>query len=108
LGVVDHAQQRVFLGRLGEQAEDREADEDPVWRLASAHAKDDLERLTLGEGQRLEPPEQRCAQLMEARGGELHLGLHPDGAQHGDLRRRRDKVVEQRGLADPCLAAEEE
>ena len=77
LRVVDDAEQGTLLGHLGDQAQHGQADEEPVRGGARAEPEHDLHGLTLWSRQPLEPIEQRCAQLMQARVGQLHLGLHP-------------------------------
>src|SRR5947208_2249239 len=56
----------------------------------------------------LEPIEQRCAQLMQADVVQLHLGLHPDGADDMQIGCRIDEVLEQSRLADAGLASQEQ
>ena len=104
LRVVDDAQQRTLLGHFGHQAEYGQADEEPIRGGARAQAEDDPKRVTLWSRQPLEPIEQRRAQLMQAREGQLHLGLHPHRPHDGQIRRRLDQVLQQRRLPDPGLA----
>ena len=47
LRVVDDAQQRTLLGRLGHQAEHGEADQEPLRRRSRGQAEDDPERVAL-------------------------------------------------------------
>ena len=47
LRVVDDAQQRTLLGRLRDQAQHRQPDQEPIRRGAGAQAEDDLERVAL-------------------------------------------------------------
>ena len=47
---------------------------------------------------------QRCAQLMQAGIGQLHLRLYPDRPHHCQIRRRLDHVLEQGRLPNPSLA----
>ena len=106
LGVVDDAQQRPLLGDLGEQAQRREADEEPVRRVARALAEHDLERLALRSRKLRQPIEHRHAQLVQAGEGELHLRLDACRAQDGHRRCGRDQVLQQRGLADSGFTAQ--
>ena len=51
--VVDGAEEGLFCGGLGDQAEDGEADEERVWGCAGAEAEGDGERVVLGRGEAL-------------------------------------------------------
>ena len=76
LRIVDDAQQPTILHRVGEQAQRRQADQEPVrWRLVP-QAKGRFERGTLGLRQVLSPRQQRAQQSVQARIAELTLGLH--------------------------------
>ena len=65
LRVIDHAEQRLWLRRGGEQAEGRQADHEPVRRRSSAPAERHVERGTLRWGKLVEILEQRHAQLVQ-------------------------------------------
>ena len=108
LRVVDDAEQGTLLSHLRDQAQDPQADEKPVRGCARAEPEHDLHGLTLWSRQPLEPIEQRCAQLMQARVGQLHLGLHPHRPDDGEIRRRLDQVLQQRRLPDPGLAPQDQ
>ena len=97
-----------MLGRVGDQAEHGEADEELLRRGPRAQAEDGPERVALRTRQPREPVEQRDAQLMQARVGQFHLGLDPDGAHQGHVRRRGDQVLQQRRLPDPGLAPQDQ
>ena len=104
LRVVDDAEQGTLLSDLRDQAQDAQADEKPVRGCARAEPEHDLHGLTLWSRQPLEPIEQRRAELVQTRVGQLHLGLHPHRADDGEIRRRVDQVLQQRRLPDPGLA----
>ena len=106
LRVVDDAQQGASLGRFAYEAEDGEADQEPIRRGSRGQAEDDSERVPLWTGQPLEALDQRSAQLVQAREGQLHLRLDPHCAGDGQVRRRLDQVPQQRRLSDPRLAPE--
>ena len=74
--VVDDADQRVFAGRLGEQAEHGQADQEPVRRRPGAEPERGTQRLVLRGRQAPGPAQQRGAQLVQAGEGQLHLRLH--------------------------------
>ena len=106
LRVVDDTQQRTLLGHLREQAQHRQPDEEPIRGSAGAQPEHDLHGLPLRRRELLEPVEQRPAQLMQAGEGQLHVRLHPHRPHDGQIRRRRDQVLQQRRLPDPGLAAQ--
>ncbi len=88
LRVVDEAEQRPFLGDVGQQAERSQRDQEAggvAGLEAEGHSQGDLLRL----GQRVEPPEHRSAEPVQPGERQLHLGL--------DARDLRDP--EARGLA---------
>ena len=108
LRVVDHDHQRLLLGGVGQQAQDRQSDEEAIRRRSSAQAERRAQRIALRARQLLEPAEHRRAQRVQAGVRELHLGL--DACRPGDpaaLRRRR-QVPQQGGLADSRLAAQDQ
>jgi len=59
-----------------------------------------------GGGQPLDPSQHRSAQLVKRRIRELHLGLDAEHPCDAEPRRMFDRVIEQRRLADACLAAQ--
>jgi hypothetical protein len=61
LRIVDHAHERLRVGRLGEQREHREADQEAIGRRAGAEPERRLERVLLGDGEHFEPIEERRA-----------------------------------------------
>ncbi|CNF68500.1 Uncharacterised protein [Mycobacterium tuberculosis] len=109
LRVVDDAEQRTVLRGLGEQAQHREPDEQRAGRGGLAQAECRLDRLALRCGQPLGGAHHRAAQLLQSGVGELHLRLGRDDALDPDAGRGiRDRPVQERGLADPGLAADDE
>ena len=73
LRVVDQAHQRTLLGRLGQEAQHRQGDEEVVRGGALLQPEGDPQRILLRAGQPVEPVEHGRAQLMQARERELHL-----------------------------------
>ncbi len=110
LAVVDERQQRLLLGGRGEQAEHARHDRVAIAAGRLAERERPAQRGGLGRRDRVEPVEQRPEQLAQAREGDVGLGLHPARAQdrHAGGDRLRARVLEQRGLADPGLADEEQ
>ena len=108
LRIVDRTQKRLLLGRIREQAERRQADDEAIRRLAVAEPERHTQSLALGRGQSVEPTEHRRAELVQAGKRELDLRLNSDRPQQPQVRRRIDRVVQQRGLADARLSAHHE
>ena len=108
LRIVDHAQQRPILRNLGEQAQGRQADQQPIRHRAGTQPERGGEGIALRTGDPIEPVEHRPAQLVQGAEGQLPLGLHSHRAKQGHVRRRSDHVLQERGLADPRLAPHEQ
>ena len=104
LRVVDDADERLFLGDLGEQRERGEPDQEPVGRRAGAPAEYGCERVALGDGQPVELIQHGSAELMEAAVGQLHLRLDADGPGDAPAGDTVGQVAEQRALAHTRLA----
>ena len=81
LGVIHQADEWPLGRHLGEETEEREANQEPVRHRAGADAEGDLKCLTLWCRQSLQVVEHRRAQLVERREREFHLGLDP-GDRH--------------------------
>ena len=75
LCVIDQGEQRPLLGRLGQQAEGRQRDQERVRRRPCAEAERDGKRVALGGGEAFQELEVRRAQLVKGRVGELHFLL---------------------------------
>ena len=108
LRVIDDAQQRMLLRHLREQAQHRQPDQERIRGRAGAQAEHDLERLGLRSRKPTPPIEHRRAELMQAREGQLHLGLDARRSRDGHIRPRLAEVVQQRSLPDPGLAPQHE
>ena len=106
LRVVDHADQRKRFGGLGQQAQDGHGHQEAIRGSALLQAERDLQRGALGRRQRLQPVEQRRAQMMQAGERELHLGLHAHRPRDATPGRLAGDVLQQRRLADTRLAAQ--
>jgi hypothetical protein len=108
LRVVDHADQRSFLGEVRQQAQDRHADRERVWDIPAPHVECRVQRVTLRIGEMPKPVKERRAQLVEP--GERHLRFrlgagHPRDTAAGRALRQ---VIKQRGLAGSRLAAQDQ
>ena len=110
LAVVDERQQRLLLGGRGEQAQHARHDGVAIAARRLAERERPAQRGGLGRRDRVEPVEQRPEQLAQARERDVRLGLHPARAQdrHAGALRPGARVLEQRGLADPGLADEQQ
>jgi len=108
LGVVDDAEQRALLGDAAQEAEHRQSDEESVGRLARRQAERDGERVPLRPRERVEAVEQRRAELMDPRERQLHLGLGARDLLDAERDRLPGRVPQQRRLADPGLAADDD
>jgi hypothetical protein len=108
LGVVDAAQHRAALARLGEEAEQAGRDQEAVAHGVEAQPQRAAQGRRLGRGQALEEVQARAHELVHARERQLVLGLDADAAQQRHVRGAVGGVLEQRALADPGLAAQHE
>ena len=106
LRVVHDADQRPLLRDVGQQAQDRQADEEPIRRVAVAQTERGAERVALRAGKALEAIQERRAQLLQPRERELHLRLDPGRPGDAAPGRVLHQILQQRALADPGLAAQ--
>ena len=75
LGIVDDNDQGLVLGRVGEQAQDGEPDQEPIRNRAGAETEGGAEGVTLWIGQSIQLTEERGTQLVEPAVRQLHLGF---------------------------------
>ena len=108
LRVIEYADQRSVLGDLGQQAERRQRHEKALRRRAVLQTERDLQRVPLRARQASELTEHRRAQLVQPGERKLHLGLDARGAGDATALRVLEHVLEQRRLADPRLAAQDQ
>ena len=106
--VVDEHHYRPLLGQGRQQAERRHADEVRFSRCGRRQPERGLERGALRARETAELAEHRAEQLVQPAEGDLHLGLDAARAQHRGGPGHRGRVLEQRRLADPRLAAQHE
>jgi hypothetical protein len=102
------ADERLIAGHLRQQPQQGETDEEPVRRRPGAEAERGIEGVSLGVRQPHMAVQHRCAQLVQPGEGQLHLGLDPRGPCDPAPGRGLLEVVEERGLADPRLAAQDQ
>ena len=107
LHVVEQAEHGP--GRVREQGEHGQRDEERVRGVRAAlQAERDPQRRRLRSGQAVHGGQQRAEQLMQRGVGQVRLGRRAVGRQHGGAAGPLARVLEQRGLADPRLAAEQQ
>ena len=108
VGIVDDTEHRALVGRHRQQAQDGEADQEPVGRSSVRQSERRPRRVALRIRQRVQAVEQRRTQLVERGERELHLGLDAGGADHLASHGRVHQVLEQRALADAGITTHHE
>jgi hypothetical protein len=108
LHIVDQTHERLHLGRLGEQGEDRQGHEEAVRGVAVLQPERRAQGIALRTGQSVESVEHRRAQLVKPGERELHLRLDARDPGDATLRGPLGDVVQQRRLADPRLTAQQQ
>ena len=108
LYVVDHAEQWLLGCRVGQQRQGCQAHQEPIRRVPGDQTERARERIALGGRQLIEGRHEGQDELMEGGKTELHLGLDANDPGNLHVGRGSDRVVQQRGLADPGLTAEHE
>ncbi len=104
--VVDHAQQRLLLGSIGEEAERREPNEKRARRASGAQSEGDTKRVTLRISETLAELEKRRTELLQRRVVELHLPLDARSANDAEVLARLDSGFEKRGLTDAGVSVD--
>jgi hypothetical protein len=98
----------LLPGHLGQQAEDRQSDEEGIRGLPGGQPEGDSKRLALRIGKALHDIEAKSAQLLERRRRKLHLGVDPDGEGDPKVPPCIDRILQQRGLADARLSVHDQ
>ena len=108
LQIVHQAQHGSLLGGLGQQREQRQAEQEAGGRLAGRVAERDPQGIPLWPRERVDAGEQRRAELMQPGEGQLHLGL--DAGDPGDVESGCPfrGMLHQHRLAHARLAADHE
>ena len=86
LHIIDQAHERFRFGRLGEQGQYRQGDEEAVRGVAVLQPERSAQRLRLRTGQCVESVEHGGAQLVQPGEGELHLRLNACDSGDATLR----------------------
>jgi hypothetical protein len=102
--VVNNSQERPLLGRLGQQAEDGQSNQERVWRGARDESERDAKRLVLGLRETVQQVEERGTQLLNRCERELHLRFDPPRPGDPKLARGLNRVFEQCRFADARYA----
>jgi hypothetical protein len=108
LGIVDEAQDRALVARLGQQAQQTERHEEAVVDPVEAEAERAAQGGRLRRGQPVDERELRPDELVHPGERQLVLGLDPRAAHHAHPVAGVLGVREQRRLADARLAADDE
>jgi len=108
MSVLHETEQRPLLGGRGQQAEHREADQEPVRDVTRCEAQGDVQRVLLELRDRVELVEHRRAELMDPGERELHLRLDAGDLRHTESRGMTSCVPDQRRLSDARLAADDQ
>ena len=108
MGVVYQAHQRAVRRQQGQQAQERQADQEPVRRRSLAEAEGDAERVALRRRKSLRPAQHGLAELVQRAAREFGLGLGTGAAQHLVVRHPAGEVLEQGGLAEAWLAVDDQ
>src|SRR5712691_310567 len=104
LRIVNDGKEQLLLRRLRQQAEDRQSDQERIRSRPAAEPERDAKRVTLGLRQVHHEVKNREAQLLGSRVRELHLRLDPERPGDPKLSSRPDRILKQRGLANPRLS----
>jgi hypothetical protein len=107
LRVIDQADQRTLLRDLRQQTQNRQRNQEAVWSAALRQPERHLQRVSLRSREELQATEHGRAQLMNAGERKLHLGLDARRARDATSGGALEHVIEQRGLADAGLAAQD-
>jgi len=94
LRVVDDAQQWLPFGGLRQKSQRRERHQEGVGTLAVRKSERNVEGLTLWLRERSQRVEQRCADLVQSRESELHVGFDADETNYSKAVGRCDQLLE--------------
>ena len=106
--IIDQAHERFSVARLGQQVQDREGHQEAIRRSTILQPERDTQSCALRTWQPVQPIKHGRAHLIEPREGELDLGLNAPDPDDPTSRRPPGDVVQQRRLADPGLAAQDQ
>jgi len=104
LRVVNGTREWLLLGGFGQQAKDRQTDQESIRRGSRPKSERDAKCVVLRLRQTVRKLEERGTQLLDRSERKLHLRFDPGRPGGPKLARRFDRVLEQRGLADARFA----
>ncbi len=107
LGVVDQDEHGSVLRRPGEQGQHGQSDQEAVRKVSGGRPERHAQCVALWGGQFVDLGEERCAQLVEARVGQLHVRFDALGPGDRHVRRAGCRVFQQYGLPHAGLSAED-
>jgi hypothetical protein len=99
LQIVHEAQQWLLLSHLGQERERGQAHQEAVGRSPGAEAERDAHRVLLRRRQRLDPVEERRAELVQAGERQLPLGLDATDLRYPEAGGAPSGVTHERRLA---------
>jgi hypothetical protein len=108
LTIVDDTDERSLLRGVGEQGQDGQADQEPIRSVSVSEAERGTQCVALRARQLGNPIQHRRAHLVQPRKREFHLGLDARCTRNVATLSLLDQVLEQGGLPDTCLAAQDE
>ena len=108
LRIIHHPEHRFLGGKLGEQAQHSERNEETVGRFTAAKPEGRLQSRSLRARKVHHAIQHPAAQRLQSSVAELRLGLDPGDPRDLEPRRRVGRVVEQPGLADPRLSPDDQ
>ena len=108
LGVIDQTQDGALLCCRREQRQHSGRDEEAVRAAARSQTESAFDRVALRLGQLRQVPDDRPHQAMEAGEIEIRLALHSGHLQDRQLVGALRRTLQQRSLARPRLAAQDE
>ena len=106
--VIDGDEERGVLGRGGEERQCRRSHGQPVGRVPGFERERGPQRRRLPGGKIADLREERTAHLEQPSKGHLGFGRHAPGAHDEHVRGSPHGVLDQRGLPDARLAAQNE
>ena len=106
--VIDHTEQRQLLGRVAEQRQRREPDDEVMRGRADTESEHGFERAPLRLREELEVLQHRPAQLVQSAEREPRLRRGPERARNVPAVRVTTHVLEECALSDAGLAAHDD
>ena len=106
--VVEQGEQRLLVGGVGEKRKNPHADQEPIGLALVRKPERAAERARLRLREPVDPVLDRPQQLVQRGVRKLSLGLDPGRPQHPEVAGHRRCLLEQGGLADAGLAADDQ